>query len=123
MEKIFYKNLKEFLKDLIVVFPEDDEAIQLISTSINLAIIDDDNNKIIKKFYGSLNTLEHEIDNRDEIIFSVDASNYWPPSSYEYKLFSKINTNWGTFSDHNKNILWEYIQLLYLLSKKIINSV
>ena len=51
MEKIFYKNLKLFLKDLIVVFPEDDDAIQIISTSINLAIIDDGGNEIIKRFF------------------------------------------------------------------------
>ena len=46
MEKNFYKNLKFFLKDLIIVFPEDDEAIQMVTTSINLAIIDDDENAI-----------------------------------------------------------------------------
>ena len=37
------------------------------------------------------------------------------------KLFTKINNNWDTFTEHNKNILWEYIQLLYVLSKNIIN--
>jgi len=121
MEKTFYKNLKEFLKDLIVVFPEDDEVIQLISTSINLAIIDDDNHKIIKKFYNSLKPLEHQINIQDTSIFLSDPGQYWPHSSYEYKLFLKINENWDTFSDHNKNILWEYIQLLYMLSKNIIN--
>jgi len=42
MEKNFYKNLKLFLKDLVVLFPEDDECIQMITTGINLAIIDDD---------------------------------------------------------------------------------
>ena len=51
MDKIFYKNLKLFLKDLIIVFPEDDEALQIISTTINLAIIEDTDNSIIKKFY------------------------------------------------------------------------
>ena len=121
MDKIFYKNLKLFLKDLIVVFPEDDEVIQLISTSINLAIVDDENHQLIKKFYNSLSPLEHEINNQDTCIFQMDPGNYWPHSSYEYKLFLKINTNWHTFSDHNKSILWEYIQLLYILSKNIVN--
>jgi hypothetical protein len=122
MEKIFYKNLKEFLKDLIVVFPEDDEPIHMITTAINLAIVDDDDNKIIKEFYKSLSPLEHHINTQDTSIFQMDPGNYWSQSSYEYKLFLKINSNWHTFSDHNKNILWEYIQLLYMLSKNITNK-
>lgn len=119
MDKLFYKNLKLFLKDLIVVFPEDDEAIQILSTSINLSIIDDEDNKIIKKFYKALSTLEEHINTRNNIIFSMDPIEYWQVSSYEYRLFSKINQNWETFSSHNKNILWEYIQLLYTLSKNL----
>ena len=121
MEKLFYKNLKLFLKDLIIVFPDDDETIQIISTSINLAIIDDDSQKIIKKFYNSLFPLENKIITQDISIFSMDPTTYWPSSSYECRLFTKINDNWESFTDHNKNILWEYIQLLFVLSKNIID--
>ena len=124
MEKLFYKNLKLFLKDLIVVFPDDDETIQIISTSINLAIIDDDDSqKIIKKFYNSLLPLENKIIAQDVSIFSMDPTTYWPSSSYECRLFTKINDNWESFTDHNKNILWEYIQLLFVLSKNIIDTI
>jgi hypothetical protein len=122
MDKSFYKNLKCFLKDLIIVFPEDDESIQYITTSINLAMVDDEDYSIINKFYTSLKPLEQLIFVKDNEIFNTDPGNYWPASSYEYRLFSKINLNWHTFSDHNKKILWDYIQLLYLLSKNIINS-
>ena len=123
MEKLFYKNLKLFLKDLIIVFPDDDETIQIISTSINLAIIDDDSQKIIKKFYNSLFPLENKIITQDISIFSMDPTTYWPSSSYECRLFTKINDNWESFTDHNKNILWEYIQLLFVLSKNIIDTI
>jgi len=121
MEQNFYKNLKLFLKDLIVIFPEDDESIQMISTAIHLAIIDDDKNDIINKFYNSLHPMEYQIIQKDNCIFQMDPSQFWLISSYEYKLFLKIHSNWDTFSEHNKNILWEYIQYLYLLSKNIIN--
>ncbi len=120
MDKIFYKNLKLFLKDLIVVFPEDDEALQILSTSINLAIIDDDDHKIIKKFYNSLSSLEQEINERNISFFSSSLVENWKRESHEYRLFSKINANWDTFSEHNKNILWDYIQCLFTLSKNII---
>ena len=121
-DKIFYKNLKLFLKDLIVVFPEDDEALQILSTSINLAIIDDDDHKIIKKFYNCLSPLEQEINKRDILIFSSSLSENWDHGTHEHRLFSKINANWDTFSDHNKNILWDYIQCLFTLSKNIIEK-
>ena len=125
MEKQFYKNLKLFLKDLIVVFPEDDESLQVISTTINLAILDDDQNKIIQKFYTSLQPLEDYIYQRDIVVFSNLITNHWPENSYEYRLFFKIQENWHTFTEHNKNILWEYINVLYILSKNVIekNSV
>lgn len=123
MEKSFYKNLKQFLKDLIVVFPEDDESIQYITTSINLAMVDDDNNSIISKFYTSLEPLENLIFTKNNTIFNTDPGEYWPQNSYEYRLFSKINLNWHTFSEHNQSIIWDYIQLLYLLSKKIIVGI
>ena len=122
MDKSFYKNLKLFLKDLIVIFPEDDEALQIVSTSMNLAIIDDQDQKIIKKFYQSLCNLESEINTRDISIFSSNLAENWKTNSYECRLFSKITNNWDTFSDHNKKILWDYIQCLYILSKNIVEK-
>jgi len=122
METSFYKNLKLFLKDLIVVFPEDDEALQIISTTINLAIIEDTDNQIIKKFYKSLIPLESQINSKDVSIFSSDISKYWPQTSYEYRLFYKIQENWDSFSDHNQNILWDYIIVLFNLAKGSLTS-
>jgi hypothetical protein len=122
METSFYKNLKLFLKDLIVVFPEDDEALQIISTTINLAIIEDTDNLIIKKFYKSLLPLESQINSKDISIFSNDISKYWPQTSYEYRLFYKIQENWDSFSDHNQNILWDYIIVLFKLAKGSLTS-
>jgi len=121
METSFYKNLKLFLKDLIVVFPEDDEALQIISTTINLAIIEDTDNQIIKKFYKSLIPLESQINSKDVSIFSSDISKYWPQTSYEYRLFYKIQENWDSFSDHNQNILWDYIIVLFNLAKGVLS--
>ena len=122
METSFYKNLKLFLKDLVVVFPEDDEALQIISTTINLAIIEDTDNSIIKKFYTSLSPLQAQINNKDVSVFSSDISKYWPTSSYEYRLFSKIQLNWNSFTQHNQNTLWDYIIVLYSISKRIIEK-
>jgi len=122
LEKTFYQNLKLFLKDLVIVFPEDDELMQFLTTSINLAIIEDTDYEIIKRFYTSMGPIKDQIYNRDISIFTLDPGLYWPMSSYEYRLFIKINASWNTFTPHNQNIMWEYIQLLYTLSDKIINK-
>lgn len=115
--KEFYKQLKSFLKELIVVFPEDDDDLQIVTTSINLAIIDDDTNQIIVKFYNALLPVKQLISNRDKNIFEEIS---WDFSSYEYKLFTKLKTNWETFTENNKKVIWDYIQILYLLSEQFI---
>ena len=115
--KEFYKQLKSFLKELIIVFPEDDDDLQIVTTSINLAIIDDDTNQIIVNFYNALLPVQQLISNRDKNIFEEIN---WDFSSYEHKLFTKLKTNWETFTENNKKVIWDYIQILYLLSEQFI---
>ena len=115
--KEFYKQLKSFLKELVVVFPEDDDDLQIVTTSINLAIIDDDTNQIIVKFYNALLPVQQLISDRDKNIFEKIS---WDFSSYEHKLFTKLKTQWENFTDNNKKVIWDYIQILYLLSEQFI---
>ena len=116
--KEFYKQLKSFLRELIVVFPEDDDALLAITTSLNLAIIDDDCNEIAIKFYTVLNPHEKLILKRDKSIFTKIK---WDSLSYESNLFEKLNSQWNTFSETNQTVIWEYINVLYILSKYTIN--
>jgi hypothetical protein len=115
--KDFYKQLKTFLKELVVVFPEDDDELLIIITSINLAMIDDDSHEIVTKFYLNLLPLESLIFNRDNSIFGQIK---WEKSSYEYSLFDKLKINWNTFTENNKMVIWDYITVLYRLSKYLI---
>ena len=34
------------------------------------------------------------------------------------KLFSKLNIYWDSMNDINRKIIWDYIQLIYSLSKQ-----
>jgi len=112
--KEFYKQLKSFLKELVVVFPEEDDDLQTISTSINLAIVDDDANDIILAFYRTLNPYRQEIVEQNTILFDKIE---WDQTTYEYRLFTKIKSNWNTFTENNKNVIWEYINVIYALSR------
>lgn len=115
--KEFYKHLKAFLRELVVVFPEDDDDLKTITMSINLAIIDDDSDEIIKRFYNSLQPLEREIKNRDTGLFNKIV---WGQHTYEYRLFTKLKNNWNNFSENNKGVVWDYLNVLYTISLNII---
>ena len=113
----FYKHLKEFMKDLIGVFPEDRE-IKIISSSINIASMDDEDNELIYGFNNALKPLEHLIENRNDDLFNQDPSLYWPDGSNQYQLFSKLNIYWDSLNDTNRKIVWDYIQVIYSISKQ-----
>ena len=115
--KEFYKQLKSFLRELVVVFPENDDDLLTITTSINLAMMDDDCNEIIIKFHNALKVAETEIFARDSSIFNNACAFNWEKSTYEYELFDKLHRRWDTFTDNDKNVIWDYIILLYCLSK------
>lgn len=107
----FFKELKNFLKNLIKVFPEDRD-IKVISSSLNIGMMDDPNNDIIKSFYHKLLPYEELIDHRDSRFF------------YEHKImdenfqfFSKLNFYWENLDKDNRKIVWDYLQVLLLLSK------
>ena len=113
----FYKHLKEFMKDLINVFP-DDREIKVISSSINIASMDDEDNELIYSFRDALYPLDAYIIARDDDLFKQDPSTYWKTGSNQYQLFDKLNIYWESLSDVNKKIVWDYIQLVYSLAKQ-----
>ena len=117
--KEFYKQLKSFLRELIVVFPENDDDLLTITTSINLSMMDDDCDEIRIKFYNALKVAETEILARDSGIFNNACVFNWKKSTYEYELFDKLHRRGDTFTDNDKNVIWDYIILLYRLSKII----
>jgi hypothetical protein len=111
----FYKHLKEFMKDLINVFP-DDREIKVISSSINIASMDDEDNDLIYSFRDALYPLDKFIVSRDDNLFKQDPSIYWKTGSNQYQLFDKLNIYWESLNDINKKIVWDYIQLVYSLA-------
>jgi tryptophanyl-tRNA synthetase len=108
----FKKELKSFLKDLIKVFPEDRD-IKMISSSLNIALMDDED-KIITKVYNTLHPFETHINTRDERFFS-EAQNI----DTDVPLFAKLDLYWSNLNDDNRTIVWDYIHVLYALSKAV----
>lgn len=113
--EIFHRELKAFMKDLIKVFP-DDREIKLVSSSMNIAMMDDPEDDVIKKFYASFSPCEKLIQERDETLFNGQVINS------DVELFSKIGDYWAKLDVFNKEVVWKYTTLLYMLSKKILTA-
>ena len=114
MDRQFYKQLKSFLKDLILVFP-DDPDIKFISTTINIAIVDDTEFNIIKEFYEIIKDHHVLLNKRNPEFFYRDFGK----ASSQLKLFTKLSFYWEQLSDSNKLIVWAYLIDLYNLSDLI----
>ena len=108
--------MKSFLKDLILVFP-DDRDIKLISSALNIASMDDPEYVIITQFYESLAPFAHLIATRDDDLFYTQALNIVSKHKHQYQLFNKLNAYWDTLNETNRNIVWDYFQLLFNISE------
>lgn len=108
----FKKELKAFLKELIKVFPEDRD-IKAISSSLNIALMDDED-VTIGKIYKTLQPLDTLIQSRDSAFF-VEAQKL----DLDVPLFTKLNFYWENLDNDNQKVMWDYIHLLYVLAKSI----
>ena len=116
----FHKQLKAFLKDLIAVFPNDRD-IKVISSSLNIAMLDDEDNVIIKGFYETLEPFEKLIETRDNSLFTRNVSEITSKlaiDSTQYQLFDKLHIYWESLSEHNRNTVWDYFQVLYRMASE-----
>jgi hypothetical protein len=114
METEFYKQLKAFLKELIATFP-DDQNLKVVSTKINLSMVEKDN-KLIAKFYNSLKSLEELIITQNDLFFTINPDNYWVQDSNEHILFKRILFYWNEVNEVNKKVIFDYIKLIYQIS-------
>lgn len=112
----FAKEIKAFLKELIRVFP-DDRDIKLVSSTVNIAMMDEPDNPkddIPYKLYTMLLNHEDLIVNRDPEFFVRAEVN-----DVDIPIFSKLTYYWEHLAPENRECVWDYIQVLFRLSKKL----
>jgi uncharacterized membrane-anchored protein YjiN (DUF445 family) len=110
----FHKEIKAFLKDLIKVFP-DDRNVKLASSTLTISLMDDPDDKVIKDFYKALSPCEALLSSKDERLF------YDNNIKSDVLIFSEIEKYWQQLNADNKVIVWNYITVLYILSKKYLS--
>lgn len=115
---IFMEQMERFSVDIRKILPADDVEADLILTGLR-TIIQLNPDMIIDFFYNNF-TLPYEIMiiSRDESFLTGEM--YKKMSSGPFAdLHHKINDRWGTLSESEKNIIWDYFKVLVILTKRI----
>jgi len=119
---VFNTKLREFINDLIRVYPAD-EDLKKFKTTINMLLVISDK-QIIKLYNDYVYTkYKTQILSKDEEFFmkhdykdEINSSDL----SYEFtdQLIDKIKSYWCSMTDDNKKIVWTYFTLLTKLCEK-----
>jgi hypothetical protein len=125
---LFNVKLKEFINDLITVYPQDND-LYTFKTSISMLLLVNDKQviKIFKDFVYP--KYKDHILNRDDTFFldhdytddmsAVGVAEQSPEITDQ--LIVKIKSYWTTMDDDNKNVIWNYFTLLIKLVGKYIS--
>lgn len=120
---IFNTKLKEFLSDLIRVYPNDEDLIKCKASIQMLLLVND---KQILKLYKEMvyNKYKEEILSNNENFFmdhdykeDIEDGNEYS-QEFTDNLIMKIKSYWKTMSEENKMIVWSYFVILTKLCEK-----
>lgn len=110
--KAFNDMLLQFLNEMKLTFPDEETNIEKYNKKLELAISSNPN-IVPKQFISKLSPYQEKISERDETLFTEDAS--------KIDILKEINfsKNWNDSSENNKNAIWQYVQTLYMLGTTI----
>ena len=121
LHKEFNKNTKMFIRDLVKVYPEQ-RFLKLIHTAYKLCKTL--NRKLPQKYFNIY------VGQYSNYVFSKDdkflgSGEIFTEFISVNKSFAGIDTfiiqEWPKLSDHNKEMVWKYLQVLCILNKKYLD--
>lgn len=120
---MFNKKFEEFIKDLILLYPNDADFKTMKSSFNMLKIVDE--KKPIEMFMTYGNKYKEMVENKNESFFLqhdyktelelVDTKNITD------EIIGRLKTYWISTNDANKDTIWKYLQLLYKIIDKLNN--
>lgn len=108
----FFKLIRQFLRSLEEQFPSSKKQIASFRKLMN----NTKKNKFIKYVVSKLEPYSHDISHNNTEIFNTDE----PVYLLKYIDFRKFFAN--EVSDENKNIIWQYLQSLYIMGNFILQG-
>lgn len=117
--ELFNAKFREFVADLVKVFPDDSE-LKLLQKSIALILVV--NERMILNIYRDrvLTPFGDKLMERNEEFF---LENNYQEIRKEIedgaRIIEKVKGFWKTLDSANKEIVWKYLQVLLMLCKKV----
>lgn len=117
--ELFNAKFREFVADLVKVFPEDSE-LKLLQKSIALILVV--NERMILNIYREhvLIPFGDKLMERNEEFF---LENNYQEIRKEIedgaRIIEKVKGFWKTLDSANKEVVWKYLQVLVMLCKKV----
>ena len=111
---VFHREIRAFMKELMNVFPKERD-IKMLSSSLTISLMDDPEDKVVARFYKSFCTCEEYIETQDERMF------YDSVIQSDLELLQKLSQYWKQLDEDNKQVVWNYLKVLYQLSKSILH--
>lgn len=113
---IFYTQFSEFLDQLIKVFPEDTDFPTYKS---GLFLLQKTNPILVPdQILVHVGPFEETIKARDEKFFLNYGFDQYTDDNALDLIIKKMKGQWGSLSDNNKKVVWDYTTLLLSLARK-----
>jgi len=118
---IFNQKFEEFIKDMILIYPEDKDF-KLMKNSFSLLKLADDKKPFeMFSLYGGI--FEEPVKQRDEQFFLVNDYRdiTVQESNLTHDLINKLKGYWGNLSVDNKEAIWKYLEIFFKLKQTILS--
>lgn len=118
---VFNQKFEEFIKDMILIYPEDKDF-KLMKNSFNILKLADEK-KPFEMFAKFGSKFEEPVKSRDEDFF---LSNTYSDiraeeSNLTDDLIDKLKGYWKNLSDDNKEAIWKYLEIFFKLKKTLLS--
>lgn len=115
--KIFVTQLQNFIDDLILLYPADNDF-KVFKNGV--ALLNRTNpRKIVNLFKEYVDKYENRIISRDESFFLQNDYNEIEKTENILESMNKLKNYWKDLNDSNKEKVWKYFELLIKLSKMV----
>jgi hypothetical protein len=115
----FNTTVKEFIQDLIQVYPNDSDF-QMMKLGVTTAMFTD--NTLVQRMFHAKVTIPYEtyILQKDEQFFLENSfEELKEEGAVATQLIHKLKNCWVSLDSHNRDMVWKYLRVLILLDKKI----
>lgn len=117
--ELFNAKFREFVSDLVKVFPEDSE-LKLLQKSIALILVVDE--RLILNIYRDRVLIpfgDKLMERNEEFFLENNYQEIQKEVEDGARIIEKVKGFWKTLDDTNKEVVWKYLLVLLMLCKKV----